>query len=94
MSRMVSFAVLIGILVVITILFYRVMASFMLPLFMAALLGVIFQPLHRWALAKSGGRRYVAAGITSVLVLLSVLAPAALVITMATLQGIGLAERV
>ena len=94
MSRMVSFAVLIGILVVITILFYRVMASFLLPLFMAALLGVIFQPLQRWTLAKCGGQRYVAAGITSLLVLLSVLAPAALVITMATLQGIGLAERV
>lgn len=94
MSRMVSFAVLIGILVVITVLFYRVMASFMLPLFMAALLGVIFQPLHRWTLGKCGERRYLSAGITSVLVLLSVLAPAALVITMATLQGIELAERV
>jgi predicted PurR-regulated permease PerM len=91
---MVSFAVLIGILVVITVLFYRVMASFLLPLFMAALLGVIFQPLQRWALAKCGGQRYVAAGITSILVLLSVLAPAGLVITMATLQGIGLAEQV
>jgi predicted PurR-regulated permease PerM len=91
---MVSFAVLIGILVLITILFYRVMASFLLPLFMAALLGVIFQPLHRWTVDKCGGQRYLAAGITSVLVLLSVLAPAALVITMATLQGIGLAERV
>ena len=93
MSRLVSFAVLIGILVVITVLFYRVMASFMLPLFMAALLGVIFQPLHRWALDKCGGRRYVAAGITSLLVLFSVLAPAALVITMAALQGIELVER-
>jgi predicted PurR-regulated permease PerM len=94
MSRLVSFAVLIGILAVITVLFYRVMASFLLPLFMAALLGVVFQPLHRWALEKCGGRRYVAAGITSVLVLLSVLAPAGLVIAMATLQGIELAERV
>jgi predicted PurR-regulated permease PerM len=91
---MVSFAVLIGILIVITVLFYRVMASFLLPLFMAALLGVIFPPVHRWALAKCGGRNYVAAGVTSLLVLLSVLAPAALVITMAALQGIGLAERV
>ena len=94
MSRMVSFAVLIGILVVITVLFYRVMASFLLPLFMAALLGVVFQPLHRWTLAKCGGRNYLAAGLTSLLVLLSVLAPAALVITMAAMQGIGLAERV
>ena len=93
MSRMVSFAVLIGSLVLITILFYRVMASFLVPLFMAALLGVIFQPLHRWALAKFGGRKYVAASITTALVLLSVLAPGALVTTMATLQGIGLAER-
>src|SRR3954468_8605328 len=94
MSRLVSFAVLIGILVVIVVLFYQVMAGFLLPLFLAALLGVIFQPLFRWSLEKVGKNRYLAAGITTFLVLLVVLAPAGLVVTMATLQGISVVERV
>ncbi len=94
MSRLVSFAVLIGILIVIVVLFYQVMAVFLLPLFMAALLGVVFQPLYRWALDKFWKKRYVAAGVTTFLVLLMVLAPAGLVVTMAALQGITVVERV
>ena len=94
MSRLVSFAVLIGILVVIVVLFYQVMEVFLLPLFMAALLGVVFQPLYRWALEKLWKKRYLAAGVTTFLVLLMVLAPAGLVVTMAALQGITVVERV
>lgn len=94
MSRLVSFAVLIGILIVIVVLFYQVMAVFLLPLFMAALLGVVFQPLYRWAFDKFWKNRYVAAGVTTFLVLLMVLAPAGLVVTMAALQSISVIERV
>src|SRR6478672_1283277 len=94
MSRLVSFAVLIGILIVIVVLFYQVMEVFLLPLFLAALLGVVFQPLYRWSLEKFGKNRYVAAGVTTFLVLLVVLAPASLVMTMAALQGITVVERV
>jgi predicted PurR-regulated permease PerM len=94
MSRLVSFAVLIGILVVIVVLFYQVMEVFLLPLFMAALLGVVFQPLYRWAFERFWKKRYVAAGVTTFLVLLMVLAPAGLVVTMAALQSITVIERV
>ncbi|MFN0020294.1 MAG: AI-2E family transporter [Pirellulaceae bacterium] len=94
MSRLVSFAVLIGILIVIVVLFYQVMEVFLLPLFMAALIGVVFQPLYRWALEKFWKKRYVAAGVTTFLVLLVVLAPSGLVITMAAYQGISAFERV
>ncbi|MGI8978436.1 MAG: AI-2E family transporter [Pirellulaceae bacterium] len=94
MSRLVSFAVLIGILVVIVVLFYQVMAVFLLPLFMAALLGVVFQPLYRWALERFWKNRYAAAGVTTFLVLLVVLAPAGLVVTMAAVQSISVVERV
>ena len=94
MSRLVSFAVLIGILVVIVVLFYQVMAVFLLPLFMAALLGVVFQPLYRWALERFWKNRYAAAGVTTFLVMLVVLAPAGLVITMAAKQSIDVMERV
>ncbi|MBC7853120.1 MAG: AI-2E family transporter [Pirellulaceae bacterium] len=94
MSRLVSFAVLIGILVVIVVLFYQVMAVFLLPLFMAALLGVVFQPLYRWTLERFWKNRYAAAGVTTFLVLVVVLAPAGLVITMAAKQSIDVMERV
>lgn len=94
MSRLVSFAVLIGILVIIVVLFYQVMAVFLLPLFLAALLGVVFQPLYRWALDKFWKKRYLAAGVTTFLVLVVVLVPAGLVVTMATMQGIAVAEQV
>ncbi len=94
MSRLVSFAVLIGILIVIVVLFYQVMAVFLLPLFMAALLGVVFQPLYRWALEKFWKNRYLAAGVTTFLVLLVVLAPAALVVTMAAVQSVSVVEQV
>lgn len=94
MARMVSFVVLVVILVLIAFLFFRVMAGFLLPLFLAALLGVVFQPLYRWTLAHCRNQRYVAASITTILVMLSVLAPAALVFTLAGAQGAALASQI
>src|SRR5690349_18998244 len=93
MSRFVSFLVLIAILVVITIIFFQVMAGFLVPLFLAALLGVVVQPLYKWMLAKCNGYRHVAAGVTTTLVGLIVLLPIGLVITTATLEGISLVDR-
>lgn len=94
MTRLVSFLVLCSILVLIAVVFFRVMASFFVPLFLAALLGVVVQPLHRWAVRKSGGYSYLAAGITTTLVALMVLLPLGLVITTATLEGMSLLDQV
>src|SRR5688572_11379734 len=93
MSRFVSLLVLIAILVVISIIFFQVMAAFFVPLFLAALLGVVVQPLYKWTLEKCNGYRHVAAGVTTTLVALIVLLPIALVITTATLEGISLVDR-
>lgn len=93
MSRMVSFLVLVAILIVIGILFFRVMSAFMVPLFLAALLIVVFQPLYRWILDKCRGQRYLASGLTTLVVLLIVLIPAGLVIGMGTVQGIAIVEQ-
>lgn len=93
MARMVSFLVLVGILVVIALVFFRVMAGFFVPLFLAALLGVIVQPLHRWILKKSHGYRYVAAGFTTTVVLLIVLLPIGFIVTTATLEGMSLLDQ-
>lgn len=94
MARMVSFVVLVVILVLIAFLFFRVMAGFLLPLFLAALLVVVFQPLYRWTLGHCRNQRYVAASVTTILVLLSVLAPAALVFSLAGAQGAALASQI
>ncbi|ADB18279.1 protein of unknown function UPF0118 [Pirellula staleyi DSM 6068] len=93
MSRMVSFVVLVVILIVFAVLFVRVMQSFLLPLFLAALLGVVFQPLHRWSLRVCREQNYIAATFTTILVLLSVLVPVSAVVTLATLEGLSLIEQ-
>ncbi|WP_254510095.1 AI-2E family transporter [Anatilimnocola floriformis] len=94
MARLVSFLVLLLILVLIALLFFRVMASFMLPLFLAALLVVVFHPLYTWMLERCWKQRYVAATLTTIMVMLCVLAPAALVFTLAGAQGASLASQV
>ncbi|MAV34670.1 MAG: hypothetical protein CMJ59_04350 [Planctomycetaceae bacterium] len=94
MSRVISFVVLVAVIVVIGALFFRVMASFVLPLFLAALLVVIFRPLHRWMLNRLQGRERLAAGLTTVSVMLIVLFPIALVITLAVFEGRDLVNEV
>src|SRR5262245_23528944 len=93
MARFVSFLALIAILVVIAAIFVRVMAGFFVPLFLAALLGVVVQPLYRWTLLKCHGYRHVAAGISTAVVALIVLLPIGVVVTTATLEGISLIDR-
>src|SRR5262245_55678448 len=92
MARFVSFLVLVGILVTTSIIFFQVMAGFFVPLFLAALLGVIVQPLFRWILEQCNGYRYLAAGIATTIVALIVLLPAGLVVTTATLEGLSLID--
>jgi len=93
MSRMVSFLVLVAILIVIAAVFIRVMAGFFVPLFLAALLGVIIQPLYRWILVHCQGYRYLASTLTTGLVLLVMLLPIGLVITTATMEGLSLLDQ-
>ena len=93
MARVVSFVVLIAILLVIGTLFFQVMAIFMLPMFMALLLVVMFDPVHRWFLKKCHGRYRVAALLTTATILLIVLIPLVSVIVQATFEGIALYDR-
>jgi len=61
MARIVSFLVLIAILVILSIIFFQVMAGFFVPLFLAALLGVVVQPIYQWMLNLCRGYSYLAA---------------------------------
>ncbi len=86
--RTASFIVLVASLFVMGVLFYRVMAAFLLPLFLAALLVVMFRPLHTWILEHVGFRPRLAAGMTTGAVLLIVLLPLAWVGTQAVTEGV------
>ena len=86
-SRIVSFVVLIAIIAVFGMLFYRVMSVFFLPLFLAALLVVIFRPIHRWMLIKCKGRQRLAAGLTTASILLMVLVPLGWILSLGVFEG-------
>jgi predicted PurR-regulated permease PerM len=94
MSRFISLIVLLASIVIIGAVFYKVMIGFFVPVFLAAVLVVVFRPLHRWLLEKLGQRDHLAAGITTAMVIFSVLLPTALIISMAAVQGTGLAASI
>ena len=75
MTRIISLVVLVAILLVIAALFFKVMAGFLLPVFLAMLLVVMFGPVHRWFLVRCRGRTRLAAVLTTAAILLSVLLP-------------------
>ncbi|KAA1261562.1 putative inner membrane protein [Rubripirellula obstinata] len=86
LSRILSVVMLILGILIVGVLFLQVMAGFFVPLFLAALLVVIFRPVHQWIYRKSGQRPKVAATATTSLVLLMVLMPVIAVISVATSQ--------
>lgn len=73
--RVVSFIVLLAIMLLVGIVFFRVMAQFIVPLFLACVLLVVFQPLHRWFFSKFPKWPRLAALLTTFTILFTVLAP-------------------
>lgn len=86
-ARYFSFLFLLGVIGLVGVIFYWVMAKFIIPMFLAALLVVIFRPVHRWILEKTGGREKLAAGLTTASILLAVLVPLAVLTTMAAAES-------
>jgi 3-hydroxybutyryl-CoA dehydrogenase len=68
MTRLVSLAVLMGLVALFGLLSFRVMASFLLPMLLAAMLVVIFSPLHRWVRERTRWPDWAAAAVTTVAV--------------------------
>lgn len=87
MPRVVSFFVLVAILLFIGAMFFKVMAAFVLPLFLAAVLVVIFKPLHMWVREQLPGRLRLSALVTTVLIMLVVLLPMAFLGWKAYVEG-------
>ncbi len=84
--RVISLIVLVAVLLLISVLFFRVMATFLVPLFLAAVLTVVFKPLHAWVLDKLNGRNQLAALATTILISLGVVIPTTLLGWMAFVE--------
>ena len=87
MSKYFSVIALLIVIVIVAALFYKVMAGVFVPLFLAALLVVIFRPIYMWMEEKCRGRRQLAAFLTTGSVLLAVLIPLALLFVMAAFES-------
>lgn len=69
------------------------MVGFFVPLFLAALLVVIFRPVHEWVVLRIGGKPRVASLVTTITILLVVLLPAVMVMGVAAAQGTSMVSR-
>ena len=87
MTRMLSLVVLVAVIVVTGVMFYRVMIGFLLPLFLAAVLVVMFRPVHLRLLDHWPGRNRIAALCTTLLVILVVMLPTGLITTLAVKEA-------
>ena len=87
MPRVVSFIVLLAIIMLIGSMFFQVMVQFIVPLFLAAVLVVIFKPLHAWFLKQCGDRRKIAAALTTLAIVLIVLFPITGMLIKAVAEG-------
>jgi len=94
MARTVSLIVLVAVILVIGLVSYRVMAGFLLPMFLALVLVVLFRPMHVWITARLWGRDRVAAGLTTLLILLIVLLPVIGVVSRAAGEALSLAQKI
>src|SRR5262245_10452501 len=78
MARLVSLLLMGAVIVMLALTFYHVVAPFLMPLFLAGVLAVLCQPLYRRCLRWTRNRTALAAGWTTIAVLLIILVPATL----------------
>ena len=78
MPRLVSLILLATIIVVLGLTFYKVVAPFLMPLFLAGVVALLFQPVFHRVLTWLPGRPGLAAGLTTTLVLVIIMVPLSL----------------
>lgn len=93
MNRLVSFWLLVAIIVAVSLLFYQVMAGFLLPLFLASLLVVLFEPAHRRVAQWIGPRPKLAAGISTAIVVGCIFLPVLWTGSLAVSQSVAIVRR-
>ncbi len=91
MARVVSLSVLTTLIVILGITFFRVVAPFVLPLFLAGVVALLCRPLFHRVRQRTGKPR-VAAGITTGMVLIIITVPALLATLVGTMELYRLAQ--
>lgn len=75
MARLISLAVLLTLIVVLGITFFRVVAPFLLPLFLAGVVALLTQPMFLYFVRRTGGRVRLSAGLATGIVAAALLVP-------------------
>lgn len=94
MARIVSLIVLLVLIVILGITFFRVIAPYLLPLFLAVVATIMAQPMMRYFTSKWPRHPRVAAGLTTTTVLSVVMVPLMLTTIIAALQLFAFAQDV
>src|SRR5688572_16270864 len=97
MVRIVSLSILLTLIVVLGLTFYKVLAPFLLPLFLAAVFAILCDPIQAYFLKRTGGRLRLASGLTTASVVSVLLVPLIVGTVLASVQlyvlATGLADR-
>ncbi len=89
-SRTITLIILVVLVLGLAIAFYQVMIGFLLPLFLATLLTILFQPLHERIQRACRHHDRLAAALTTLAILLIVLAPIGYVLFRAATEAFAL----
>lgn len=86
MVRLVSLSVILCLILFLGITFFKVIMPFILPLFLAAVVAMISQPLMNYFIRRTRGHVRIAAGLTTTLIVSAILVPLCVGIFLGSLQ--------
>ncbi len=89
MARLVSLGIVTALIACLGITFYQVIAPFLMPLFLAAMIAMLCQPVLRYFLHRCKGRRALAAGLSTAAIVGSVMLPLVVTVLLGILQFLG-----
>ncbi len=88
MARLVSLGIVAALIACLGITFYQVIAPFLMPLFLAAMIALLCQPVLKYFLKRTKGRRSLAASLTTVAIVGSVMLPIVVTVLLGILKFI------
>ena len=91
-ARYVSLAILVFLAIVLGMTFFQVIVPFLLPLFLAAVVALIAQPIYLYFLKRTKQRASLAAGLTTASLMTAVILPMFIGVTLGALQLFSTAE--
>ena len=86
MFRIVSLSIVLTLIVVLGITFFRVVSPYLMPLFVAGVTAILAQPLFQYFVRRTDGKVRLASGLATATVVLAILVPIAVVTAVASAQ--------